>query len=35
MERTTITINITFVGPLLSPPSAALSILVLHWLGFL
>jgi hypothetical protein len=35
MNRTNITINLTFVGPLLTPPSAAFLILVLHWLGFL
>ena len=35
MKRTTITLNITFVGPLLSPRTAAFLILVLHWLGFL
>jgi len=39
MKRTTITfaprVSLTFVSPLLSPPSAALLILFLHWLGFL
>lgn len=35
MNHTKITINITFVGPLLTQPSAAFLILVLHWLGFL
>jgi len=35
MNRTKITINVTVVGPLLTPQSASILILTLHWLGFL